>query len=69
VIGIADGPEVHALLDELTTTDGRENPYPRYELRRESLPSAHASARELAERPCLYAGSRQSCGPPTARWW
>jgi cytochrome P450 len=28
--GIAEGPEVHALLDELTTTVGRENPYPRY---------------------------------------
>ena len=57
--GIADSPEVHALPDELTTTVGRENLYPRYELRRESLPSARA----------FCAGSLRPSEPPTVRWW
>jgi cytochrome P450 len=39
---IAEGPEVHALLDELTTMVGRADPYPRYEQLRRISPIVRA---------------------------
>jgi cytochrome P450 len=42
VVDIVEGPEVSALLDELTTLTGRDDPYPRYERLREISPVLRA---------------------------
>jgi len=42
VVDIVEGPEVSALLGELTTLTGREDPYPRYDRLREISPVVRA---------------------------
>ncbi|GIF22574.1 cytochrome P450 [Paractinoplanes tereljensis] len=42
-----EGPEVSALLDELTTLTGRDNPYPRYQRLREISPVVRADDNAL----------------------
>jgi cytochrome P450 len=39
---IAESPEIHALLDELTTAAGRADPYPRYDKLRRISPIVRA---------------------------
>jgi cytochrome P450 len=47
VVDIVDGPEVSALLGELTTLTGRDDPYPRYRRLREISPVVRADDNAL----------------------
>ncbi|GIM95389.1 cytochrome P450 [Paractinoplanes toevensis] len=47
MVDIVEGPEVSALLDELTTLTGRDDPYPRYQRLREISPVVRADDNAL----------------------